>query len=237
MQSLLDQVLEGPTTRLAQPDCEGLAARELPPGTWGGLFLLYQAHCLATNDKCASKALFYEVTKGWRKVLTFRRRSQHSTCQVCDKKRAAMRHARTFVENARAAEELHGHLSMVWRCRETYWAARQKSREQDNLLTLITDGYDRSKPALPRWMRGQQPKHSVLERIPRTGVQISAVLAHGHGVIVFISEEHSSCGGSYTWDTLFFTINKVWKECCKAGRPFFRSLLDLPFVCVLLATA
>lgn len=226
LQHMMDQVLEGPTTRLMSHfDPTSLAERELPPGTWGGVFLLYQAHCLASNEKCASKASFYAISKPWRRVLKFRRKSQHSTCSVCDKIRARMRHAKSFAQNVKAADELLGHLALVWRCREVYWSARQQSRSGDEMLTLICDGFDRSKPLLPRWGRGQTPKNSVCERVPRTGMQLSAVIAHGFGVVIFLSEEHVSCGGSYTWETLLFTINLVWKQCRKSGRSFSRSLL------------
>lgn len=197
----------------------------MPPGTWGSVYLLYQSHCLATNQRVSSRALFYEVIKPWRRVLKFRRRSQHTSCQVCEHLRVCMRHSSTFFENAKSADALLGHLSMVWRCRETYWSARQESRNRSGLLTLIIDGFDRSKPALPRWSRGRKPKHSVFERMPRTTVQLNAVIAHGFGVQLFLSEEHSDCGGSYTWECLMQTIDRVWKKCAQEGKPFSRSSL------------
>lgn len=226
LQCLMDQVLEGSTSRLMNMDLKTLPERELPPGTWGSLFLLYQAKCLSEGDKCASKALFYEVSRPWRRVLKFRRQSQHSSCNLCEKYRSQMRHSKSFVSHAQAVDRLLGHLSHIWRCRSTYWESRQQSRSGDgSLLTLIIDGMDRSKPSLPRWPRGQQPKHSTFERIPRTGVLLSAVLAHGHGVVIFLAEEHASQGSSYTWDSLLFAIDLVWKNCRKTGKPFSRSRL------------
>ena len=227
LQEMVDQALEGPTTRLSIKDIKKLAERELPPGNWSGVFLLYQAHCLATKQPASSRALFYEVSKPWRGVLKFRGRSQHSVCQMCDKLRARMRHSKSFVESARATDALLGHLALVWRCRETYWHARQENRSKNGLLTIIIDGYDRSKPALPRWGRGQQPKHSVFERVPRPCVLMSAAIAHGFGVVVFFSEEHGGSGGSYTWECLLYLINKVWKHCRQSGQAFSRSPLDL----------
>ena len=226
LQELVDQALEGPSTRLGKRDLKHLAERELPPGNWGGVYLLYQAHCLATNQKAASRALFYEISKPWRRVLKFRRRSQHSVCTVCDRLRAQMRHAASFIDNAKAADSLLGHLAMVWRCRETYLAARQESRDRaTGLLTLICDGFDKSKPAIPRWGRGQKPKLSVFERVPRTCVQLRAVIAHGYGVNLYLTEEHAETGGSYTWECLLHTVNKVWKLCRQKGQPFSKSLL------------
>ena len=222
---LMNQALEGPTTRMSVQDPRTLAAWELPPGTWGGLYLLYQAHCLANEDRPASKALFYEATKPWRQTLTFRRKSQHSTCQVCDRLRSEMRHSKSFIGHAKAADRLLGHLATTWRCRQIYWNARQQSRSRDaDILCLITDGMDKSKPALPRWARGQPPKGGVFDRVT---LNLSAILCHGHGCFVFLAEEPVSCGGSYTWECILQAIEAVWKKCCQSARPFPRAFLDL----------
>ena len=232
IKEIMNQVLEGPTSRLPR-DPRELPARELPPGTWGGLYVLYQAFCLAAKERPASRALFYEIKKQWKDTLTFRRRSQHSTCTVCDKLKADLRHAKSFVQHCKAADTLLGHLATTWRCREIYWGARQQSRSRDNILTLICDGYDKSKPAIPRWSRGRPPKGGAFERIARTHLQLSAVICHGWGVIVFLAEEPVSTGGSYTWECILHACNEVWHQCCKEGRSLPRTLLGLMERCIL----
>ncbi|CAK9105067.1 Uncharacterized protein SCF082_LOCUS48992 [Durusdinium trenchii] len=80
-------------------------------------------------------------------------------------------------------------------------------RSPGEFVQLLSDHYDKFKhtmpaglqksiPKIPRgWMRKtpsySKPKHSVFERVPRTTVQLNAVIAHGFGVQLFLSEEHS----------------------------------------------
>ena len=227
MQQLLAETLEGPTTRLMTADPTKMAYRELPPGTWSQLYVLYQAHSLALKEEVASRSCFHRATKLWRKCLKFRKKSQHSLCLLCDRLKARMRHSKDFMEHARSADALLGHLTMTWRCREKYWEARTLSRSKGEQLCLIVDGYDKSKPCLPRLGLGRAPKGQAFVKHPRTGMQISAVLAHGWGCAIFMSPEHVSCGGSYTWETLLLTMNMVWRQCAQEGRPAPRSHLDL----------
>ncbi|CAJ1361462.1 unnamed protein product, partial [Effrenium voratum] len=223
LQQLMNQALEGPTTRLTHRDPRLLAKRELPPGSWSSMYLVYQAHCLACGTRPASRAVFYEVTKRWRHCLKFRSKSQHSTCLQCDRLRAQMRHSKSFMEHAAAADRLLGHLATTWRCRQVYWTAREQSRCKEGIVCIIIDGYDKSKPAIPRWTRGQPPKGGAFERVNRPHIQLSAALAHGHGCVVFLAEEQVSTGGSYTWESLLITINQVWKSCVSAGRSLPRA--------------
>ena len=105
------------------------------------------------------------------------------------------------------------------------------SRAKGDQLTLITDGYDKSKPCLPRWAHGRAPKGGAFDKCPRTGMQLSAVIAHGWGCAIYLAPEHVSCGGSYTWETIFHTMSLCWKQSLMEGRSFPRSFLDLGLVC------
>ena len=225
LNALLDQVLEGPSLQMTR-SLSDLPQRELPPGTWAGVFLLYNAHCVSSQTRPASKALFYSTIKAWRKVLKFRRRSQHSVCHECERLKSEMRHAASFLQDARAADSLLGHLSLTWRCRQVYWGMRERSRQADSdVLTLIIDGFDKSKLALPRWPRGRPPKGGAFDRVNRPTLQLSAALVHGWGCLVFLAEEHQSCGGSYTWDSVFIAIEEVWRRCGQSGRRLPRACL------------
>lgn len=227
LQSLVQESLEGPTSRLLRADPAKMAYRELPPGNWSSLYVLYQSHCLATNQEIAGRSTFYDCTLQWRKCMKFRKKSQHSTCLVCDRLKSEMRHATSFMEHAKFANRLLGHLAQTWKCREKYWEARSNSRAKADQLTLITDGYgyDKSKPCLPRWPHGRPPKGGAFDKCPRTGMQLSAVIAHGWGCAIYLAPEHVSCGGSYTWETLFHTMSLCWKQSVKEGRAYPRSLL------------
>ena len=59
---LMSDALRGPSNQIAHLDPKRLSARELPPGTWSQLYVLYQASCLAEERPCASRAVFYACT-------------------------------------------------------------------------------------------------------------------------------------------------------------------------------
>ena len=217
---LMQDALEGPTSRISRLDPKLLAARELPPGNWQQLYILYVASCAASGTESASRSTFYCATKSWRKTLRFRHRSQHSTCGICDKLKSRLRACKDFQAHARCADDLLGHLTMTWRCRQVYWSARATSRARQDLLCIIYDGFDKSKPMLPRWSHGRLPKIPVFERIPRTHLAVSATLAHGWGCCVFLAEEGVSTGGSYSWEALFITISKCWEAARQRGISF-----------------
>ena len=225
LKELLQDTLQGPTSRIMKANPAKLAMRELPPGTWSQIYNLYCAHCLAVKEEAASRSTFYKCTEDWRRALKFRRRSQHSICLTCDKIKSRMRHSSSFIEHAKRTDALLGHLAGTWRAREKYWAARAASRAKDDVLCIITDGFDKSKPCVPRWAHGRAPKHPTVEKHPRTALQLSACLAHGWGAVIFLAPEHVSTGGSFTWETVLLTMNEVWKQSTKEGRRFPRSLL------------
>ena len=205
LQQLMNDALIGTTAKtIAILHPKKLAIRELPPGNWAQIYVLYQSFCLSQDLDCASRATFYNVTKEWRRALRFRPFSKHSLCTTCDRLKSKMRHAKDFVAHASAADSLLGHLRMTWECRQAYWNARELSRSHHDVLCLIFDGYDKSKPVFPRWPHGQLPKHPTFERLNRTHVAVSAILAHGYGCFVFLSEEGCVAGG--TFSSLAFII-------------------------------
>lgn len=155
MKELLNDALLGPSTRISkQLNPSKLSQRELPPGNWGQLFLVYQAYCLASNLECASRATFYNCTKSWRAALRFRPLSKHSLCHTCDLIKSKMRHAGDFMSHASATDELLAHLRQTWMCRQSYWHSRELSRSHQDVLCVIFDGFDKSKPVVPRWAHG-----------------------------------------------------------------------------------
>ena len=217
LRALLDSVLEKNSTQ-AHVQPEQLARRELPPGNWAGLYMLYIASCRHTHEEAASQSTFYAVAARWKCCLRFRKKSTHTSCRVRELLRSKMRHAKNFWQHAAAADECLGHLTTTWSCREAYWAARAESRHKQNLLTLIVDGFDRSKSLLPRWPRGRAPKQTIFERVVRPNVNVSAVYAHGWCFNLFLSDEHMSVGSNYSWETLLITINEVWKLAREEGK-------------------
>ena len=140
----MNEALTGPTARSMTLDPKRLSQRELPPGNWAQMFLLYQSFCLANGSPAASKSVFYKSTKLWRRALKFRPFSKHSICETCDLLKSKMRHSTCFMSHAAAADQLLGHLRMTWECRNTYWQARQQSIAKNDMLTIILTGMTRA---------------------------------------------------------------------------------------------
>lgn len=198
LHQLLDNALAGTTNQICSAiDPSKLAIRELPPGTWAQIYLLYQSFCLANDLECAGQTTFYSATMPWRKALKFRPASKHSLCTTCDRLKSSMRHSKDFLQHAKAADELLGHLKLTWLNRKAYWHAREMSRAHQETLCVIFDGFDKSKPVVPRWAHGQLPKNPIFERLSRTNIAISATLCHGYGAIIYMAEEGCMAGGSF----------------------------------------
>ena len=111
-----------------------------------------------------------------------------------------MRHATSLLDRAAATDQLLGHLTQTFHCREIYWSAIALSRNKMEQLCVIVDGYDKSKLEVD-----VPPKGGMFDKHQRTGIQLSATLAHGWGCCVFLTAEHSSVGGSFTWESLLYT--------------------------------
>ena len=217
LQGLLESALQGPSTQLVVQPSE-LALKDLPPGNWMQLYLLYQATCSASKRPPASQSVFYAVSKRWRCCLRFRTKSAHSMCKICDVLKSKMRHARGFLQHARACDELLQHLQLTWQCRQAYWAARDRAMTTRDVVTIIIDGYDRAKPVLPRWAHGRQPKGGVFDRINRPHLNITCAFAHGYCCIVYLAPESAPAGGSYQWELIFRTLARVAEIARRRGQ-------------------
>ena len=217
LEDLAQNALEGSGQRAFRHPSE-LPRRELPPGNWSDIYCLYLAHCLAVKQEAVSRATFYRASALWYSCLRLRAKSQHSTCLECDQLRSKMRHAKDFMSHALAADLLLGHLSLAWQAKRQYWSARAQSRLRNGtLLTLIVDGFDKSKLLLPRWARGRTPKGTVFDKNRRPNLNLACVLAHGFGAFIYIADEAMSCGASWTWEILFRTTEMVWQKCRMTG--------------------
>lgn len=75
--------------------------------------------------------------------------------------------AEDFKEHARLCDQLLGHYSAQYDDRRVYWAARNRSTYQKDLLCIIIDSFDRSKLCLPSYPFGRCPKRTVYEFFSR----------------------------------------------------------------------
>lgn len=174
--------------------------------------------CVSPKRPAASRATFYSTSKQWRKCLRFRSKRAHSTCKTCDVLKSKMHHARDFWRHARACDEHLHHLSDTWKSRQCYWGGRERERERAyttrDTLSIISDGFDRSKPVLPRWAHGRQPKGGIFEKVNRPHLNITCAYAHSYACIVYLAPEFAPTGGAYQWELLLRTI-QICTDLCK----------------------
>lgn len=52
--------------------------------------------------------------------------------------------------------------------RRVYWTARERAANQGDLLTVIVDGFDKTKVQLPQWPLKRCPKRAVFEKFLRS---------------------------------------------------------------------
>lgn len=237
---LVDVLLEtsmGGSTRMTQAGPENLPRRYLPPGKYSDLFRLYTAQCLTHGRAAASSTTFFRVLResGWRCVLRFRGSSTHAECAVCHALKARMRSCRDLQRHAVACDKYMRHLAGTFADRQCYWQFRERSAVNGDLLTLIVDGMDKSKFLLPRYSFGVTPK--ALETRQRPACELSAVLAHGWGVFVYVTDSEQSTGTDWACEIVSRTLDKCWKisQCSKRAWPsilkvFADNTPKVPFV-------
>ena len=215
--AILDNMLDNPLEQ-ASRKAQGLPIRHLPPGKLVDLYRLYIAACIANNASPASISVFGAVWKSeWRHALKFRKGSTHSACRTCHILKSKIRHARGLQEHVDASAEYLAHLQAQWRDRQIYWGLRARAQLQRDIWTLICDGMDRAKYALPRWADNRTPKGGE-ERRPV--LEVSGVLVHGVGVYIFLADEDVSIGSSWTCDIILRAVDFAWQVFQKKGEAF-----------------
>ena len=183
-----------------------LAKRYLPPGKYSDMYQMYVSHQMASSEPCASSTTFYRVLNesGWRRVLIFRGKSQHSQRHVCAKLKSQLRHARGLQEMAAASDRLMRHLGGQFLDRSMYWALRNRARTDKDLLLLITDSMDKGKFALPR----RPPKD--IEDLKRPQCELTCTLAHGRLIYVAVTDEDQTTGSSWTVENVSRALEKAY---------------------------
>ena len=76
--------------------------------------------------------------------------------------------AQDFKLHASLCSQLLEHYSSQYSDRRVYWAARERSANEGDMLTLICDSFDRSKLQLPMWPLNRTPKRTVYETLQRS---------------------------------------------------------------------
>jgi hypothetical protein len=91
--------------------------------------------------------------------------------------------------------------------RKIYWALRARAKQDRDVLCVITDGMDKSKFSLPRWSMGRTPKDPVADHVARPQLDVSAVIVHGWGTYIFLSDELLASTASYKIDLVLQALD------------------------------
>lgn len=221
LEALLESALESDLARgVVRSGAQGLARRYLPPGRPSDLYQLYLSHQIAHKAPAASSSTFFRVFNetGWKQVLRFRAKSQHTMCTTCHKLKVAIRKAKGVQEHARQSDRLYRHLAGQFTDRKVYAELKARSRYDRDLLTVICDGMDKSKFSLPRYHEGRTPK--ALETVARPSCEVYAVILHGHAVCTYVTDCDQSAGAAWVMEVLGRSFDVAFKASQRQGKPW-----------------
>lgn len=75
--------------------------------------------------------------------------------------------AQDFSQEAKISDQLLAHFNQTWEDRQIYYMARERSKVQKDLLTVIIDSYDHAKLSLPKFPMSRTPKRAIYENTRR----------------------------------------------------------------------
>ena len=81
---------------------------------------------------------------------------------------------------------------------------------------MIIDGMDKKKYLLPRWKWGRTPKDA--EHLHRPCLELTAVICHGHGTYLFLSDQDISNGSSWHAELVIRTLSLVHERSQRRGQ-------------------
>ena len=145
--------------------------------------------------------------------LAIRPAGTHAQCGICVRHKLLLKK----LTNDRAAkqrqlEEYESHLDRQYRDRSLYWSSRGLSRlsilpDGNRSVTIVTDAIDHSKFRYPR-------SHAVavskeLSGFIRPSMDLSAVLAHGQSIALYMSEPWVRKDSSWCSEILCHTLTML----------------------------
>ena len=218
LQLLVDSALDSDLSQCVwHSDPSKLIRRYLPPGCYSDLYHLYTSYQVAANLPIASPTTFYRVLKssGWRKVLKFRPFNTHSTCWVCHRLKAKLRHAQGVAEHAVTADKLMRHLAGQFQDRSVYWALRTRAKRNMDVLVAITDSMDKAKFALPRFTDAKVPKD--LARLNRPVCELTTCIIHGRIIYTCICDENQTGGSNWVLEVVNRALSHAFSHAQQNG--------------------
>ena len=217
--AIVDSYLHNPLD-MAVRSASGLHVRYLPPGRVADLYTLYLASQRGAAEPAAGVWVFRKVwATQWCKALRFRKASTHTLCATCHKLRSLVRYSRSMNEHMAASALFLDHMRSQWLDREVYWRCRARARTERDVLTIITDGMDRSKFALPRWSEGRCPKGAA-ERARRPVLEVTGSIVHGTGLYIFVADEDMVVGSNWVCEVTMRALDLAFRRFQQKNMPW-----------------
>lgn len=158
---------------------------------------------------------FWQACEVWGSSFTkmaIRRVSQHSTCSTCTRHKMILKRL-SADKRARAMQmvEYQRHLVRQYQDRVRYWQARARSRlgmqpSGVSTITLVVDGMDKTKY---RYRRSAVCNSKEFSGLVRPALDVSAIICHGHHVLVACSEPYVPKSSSWTTELIAHSLSKV----------------------------
>ena len=156
----------------------------------------------------------------WRKVLRFRKSSQHSQCGLCFKYSQLLHKGKLDATSKKAAAaEWMKHLSGTYMDRLLYWHLRFTSRcRSHGVVVIIIDAMDRAKFHWPQYAF-TRPK--TLDSFVRPKLAVTAAHAHGFCAEIHVShDETETHGASHFIEVLLRLLGRIQCICQERQWPF-----------------
>ena len=171
--------------------------------TYGLCMFPPKVHCFWFRIDCEVWAANFTAMK-------FRKESSHASCSECIKHKSLIQSLAHHLVARRAQQDLYyKHLEAQFKDRIHYWQLRAESRNKQGQLTVIVDGMDQSKCCLPR-----HPcfKAKLFDNFMRPRLHLSAAIAHGHFVAIFITEADLPKDANFSTECVACALNLASKS-------------------------
>ncbi|XP_035680730.1 uncharacterized protein LOC118418795 [Branchiostoma floridae] len=169
----------------------------------------YMEKMAETHQKTVGKSTFMTM---WREDLSgvkIPKTNRFSKCDVCQDLRKAVREAATAERREQIKSDLQLHFKQQKQERQVYWGKAMSSlHDPTDKLSIIIDGMDQSKTALPHFMQATKESEKWKLRTHITGVLVHT-LGVGYAFIDNLRWPHDS---NLTCTVLLATLRKVAKS-------------------------
>ncbi|CAE7278860.1 unnamed protein product [Symbiodinium sp. CCMP2592] len=191
-------------------DCEASVTvghdskKYLPPGS---IYDEYKQYLALGNEKCSFSTFIQVWQTHFAGILGFRGKRQHAMCATCTRHKlllSCMPHAAARTRQRLLFER---HLADQYRDRMIYWKTRGDSRALgSSTLSIIMDSVDQAKFA---WPRSKVFRSKQFDAFHRPRLHITAAIAHGHAVMVYVAHSDVTQAGATTVDMLGHLLTRL----------------------------